>query len=51
MMVLNTFFSIFILVIPVAMFPTDFYVCGVAPYGEHLVVLTYDEEGAVHQVR
>ena len=38
------------LVLPVAMFPTDFYVCGVSPYGGHLVVLTYDEEGAVHQV-
>ena len=37
--------------IPVSMFPTDFFVCGISPYGDHVVVLTYDEEGAVQQVQ
>ncbi len=34
----------------VAMFKTEFFVCGVAPYGEQIVVLTYDEEGASTEV-
>ncbi len=32
------------------MFKTEFFVCGVAPYGEQIVVLTYDEEGASTEV-
>ena len=35
----------------VSMFTTEFYVCGLAAYGDHLVTLTYDENGVTQEVR
>ena len=34
---------IYCFVFSAAMFSTDFMVCGIAPYQENIVVLTYDE--------
>ena len=34
-----------------AMFTTDYMVCGVAPYGDNLVVLSYDEQDSQQEVR
>jgi hypothetical protein len=28
----------------IAMFQTDFMICGIAPFGDHLVLLAYVEE-------
>ena len=33
------------------MFTTDFMVCGIAPYGNNIVVLSYDEQDAIQEVR
>ena len=33
------------------MFTTDFMVCGIAPYGNNVVVLSYDEQDAIQEVR
>lgn len=32
------------------MFTTDFMVCGVAPYGNQLVILSYDDDDDTAQV-
>ena len=33
-----------------AMFKTDFFVCGIAPMGENLVILSYDLDGMQQEV-
>ncbi|XP_077978241.1 vacuolar protein sorting-associated protein 41 homolog [Glandiceps talaboti] len=33
----------------VSMFSTDFYVCGIAPLGENLVIMSYVTEGPKHE--
>ena len=33
-----------------AMFRTDFFVCGIAPMGENLVLLSYDLDGMQQEV-
>ena len=32
------------------MFRTEFFVCGIAPFGKQLVALSYDEEGTKQEV-
>lgn len=34
----------------VYMFTTDFYVCGLGPLGEHVVVLAYNKQADAHAV-
>ena len=36
---------------PVSMLKTDFYVCGLAPLGDDLVVLAFVTEGPIQDVR
>ena len=36
--------------VSVAMFTTDFFISGIAPHGDYLVVLSFDEDKAQHKV-
>ena len=41
---------IYVNCVSAAMFKTDFFVCGIAPMGENLVILSYDLDGMQQEV-